>query len=719
MSEAHEHDYDLKKLKKISVRGLTYFVAPRYTYHYLDNEYEDLSLDLFLSYIKGGETVLDLGAHYGIFSLLAARKGAKVQAFEPVPANYQVLNKNVEANGLKVVTHQKAVSDSTGTRTFNIPWASDSAGFFEHPHAETIQKIKVETTSLDEALGAIRVNLMKIDTEGNEISVLEGARKLIAHNKDHLKMFIEFNPEVLRRAGKKPEDLLKIIDDLGFRQYFIHDQERKLQLVRDFDHWESYLGGKDYINIFCLPKSISLDIAVISHTAELGGAELVMISLLDSLKDLGVVPHVLLPEHGALEERLKNSAITYEIIPYRSWARNMAADSAQMNKEDIYNTQAIRMIYNSLIESRPEVVLTNTIVIPWAAVAARAIGIPNVWLIHEFGDKDHGFTFDYPYIEILHTIDRLSDLVITNSKSVHNYVKRGIDSEKVKQIYHSVKIPEGIEQKDKKDTFRISQSFRLALVGRIMPSKGQMDAIRAVKILKDYGYKVELVLVGAKGDKDYVKKIEDFVEQNELKELIHFVDFTNNPYTYVMQSNAVLMCSRNEAFGRVTVEGMLLGKPVIGSNSGGTPEIIKNQETGLLYKPGDPEDLAQKISTLIKNPNKALGMGQKAMEVAKEKFSENGSTLTIYKWLKEVVDQRHEVQPTYLYEKLIKGFSDTYNKLQNLTEQNKEQAESINKYMQHNQALEVQLREIKSSRAWKLARAMQKTSSKIPRKFKG
>ena len=68
-----------------------------------------------------------------------------------------------------------------------------------------------------------------------------------------------------------------------------------------------------------------------------------------------------------------------------------------------------------------------------------------------------------------------------------------------------------------------------------------------------------------------------------------------NMYALREKMSIELMCSNAEPFGRVTVEGMRAGLVVIGSNSGGTRDIIQENVTGLLFKPGDEQDLADKI----------------------------------------------------------------------------------------------------------------------------
>lgn len=87
------------------------------------------------------------------------------------------------------------------------------------------------------------------------------------------------------------------------------------------------------------------------------------------------------------------------------------------------------------------------------------------------------------------------------------------------------------------------------------------------------------------------------------------------------QCDIGLTCSKNEAFGRVTIENQLAGLLVIGANTGGTTEIIKDNETGLLYKEGDYMDLADKIEYAIINKNTMRNIANHGKDNAIDQFS--------------------------------------------------------------------------------------------------
>ena len=81
------------------------------------------------------------------------------------------------------------------------------------------------------------------------------------------------------------------------------------------------------------------------------------------------------------------------------------------------------------------------------------------------------------------------------------------------------------------------------------------------------------------------------------------------------------VCSRAEAFGRVTVEAMKCGVPVIGARAAGTAELIKDGQTGLLYQPGNVGDLADTIEKLISNGEMRARLAEAARRWAHETFS--------------------------------------------------------------------------------------------------
>ena len=193
--------------------------------------WESYELELFRSSIRPGMMVADVGAHVGLYSLVAAAAlggTGRVVAFEPEPANYRLLLRNIESNGFSNISAvRKAVADRSG-----------SLGFYVDPVQSTLHSLRpledgqapsttVETTTLDEFFSTERLDVLKMDVEGAEGSVLAGMRGLIKRNPT-IKLFCEFNPTFLRAAGTDPVAFLRELTAYGFALYEISQSGHQL-----------------------------------------------------------------------------------------------------------------------------------------------------------------------------------------------------------------------------------------------------------------------------------------------------------------------------------------------------------------------------------------------------------------------------------------------------------------------------------------------------------
>jgi glycosyltransferase involved in cell wall biosynthesis len=153
-----------------------------------------------------------------------------------------------------------------------------------------------------------------------------------------------------------------------------------------------------------------------------------------------------------------------------------------------------------------------------------------------------------------------------------------------------------------------------------VPGKGQHDAVAALHLLRTRGLDVELDLVGP-GDPQFVAELHAAAERHGVGDHVRFVGPQGDPIPLVARADVALMCSRMEGLGRVTVEAMKLGKPVVGTAAGATPELIRHGWNGYLYRPGDASDLARRVAALYENREAAREMGQRAKGWANSTFN--------------------------------------------------------------------------------------------------
>lgn len=371
-----------------------------------------------------------------------------------------------------------------------------------------------------------------------------------------------------------------------------------------------------------------------SHTTGIGGAELVLLELVAGLVARGVTVDVVLPGRGVLGRRLEVAGAQTWTARYEWWATLRRSRGAAVRRSG-RNIVGACSILTLLRRLRPDAVVSNTLTIPSAAVAAKVLRIPHVWYLHEFGQKDHGLSFDLGLRSSVRLVDWLSARIIVNSRAIFDEFSRYIPSRKLRIAYCGVDVPDGLPRLSPPP----ERPFRLVLVGNKTPSKGQEDAIRAVGLLRERTRDIRLALVGHSSAK-YALHLGRLARDVRADDVIEFVDFTEDRYRYFQEAHAALMCSRSEAFGRVTVEAMKLGLPVIGANTGGTRELIRDGGTGLLYPYGDARALAERIDQLYRDRGLRERLGRDAREWARATFSSARHTTDVMDVLAEISGPR-------------------------------------------------------------------------------
>ncbi|MBP7148922.1 MAG: FkbM family methyltransferase [Acidobacteria bacterium] len=187
--------------------------------HY-NGYYERDEAALFDSLLRPGSTVLDIGANIGYYAVAAGRKvgDGRVIAFEPVPATYERLCRNLELNRCARVTPVLfAAADSAGERTIYLVDGDPGSSSFG-PRAAGQSVLRVGTRRVDDVLAELgigHVDLVKMDVEGAERVALEGMRGVLGRSRPAILM--EINPPQLRAAGDSPSALLQLLAAYEYR----------------------------------------------------------------------------------------------------------------------------------------------------------------------------------------------------------------------------------------------------------------------------------------------------------------------------------------------------------------------------------------------------------------------------------------------------------------------------------------------------------------------
>lgn len=217
-----------------SIKGMPVSFNRMFQAYMVKGGWEAETTRLFKQLAKEGDTIVDIGANLGYYTLLASKivgDSGKVYAFEPDPTNYKVLSSNIELNGCKnIITEQKAVSDANGKVTLYLD-SKDVGAHTIYKNGKTKKSVTVDSVTLDEYFKGKEypINIIKMDIEGAEMAAIRGMEKIIELN-DDLKIFTEFHLPWIRRAGVLPEYFIaQLLEHYKFSITVIHDYTRHIR----------------------------------------------------------------------------------------------------------------------------------------------------------------------------------------------------------------------------------------------------------------------------------------------------------------------------------------------------------------------------------------------------------------------------------------------------------------------------------------------------------
>ncbi len=317
---------------------------------------------------------------------------------------------------------------------------------------------------------------------------------------------------------------------------------------------------------------------------------------------------------GLLQPELAQRGIVCITLPFNSIVAHRRvtepADVFRTSREDF---AAVRAIARFLEEWSPDLVMTNTIVAPWAAVAAALVGVPHVWFPREYGD-DH--EFQLPRNDVFSDIGLLSDLVVANSRALHDFLAQWIPVEKLTVLYPPVNLEaiRALADEEKlvaPPEFSASPDLRAVCVARIARSKGQHRLLAALAVMRGRGVNAEAVLVGPGTDRD-LDELHAEVARLGLQDVVHLTGELVNPFPYVKVADVGIVVSDSEGFGRSTLEYMALGKPVVAHRAGATVELVEDGVSGILVEPDNVNSLVDALLLYATEPGLREKHGREA-----------------------------------------------------------------------------------------------------------
>ena len=239
-----KHNYNHYKIKDLrtlpSFDGIAEFKFKNFSFNMLNiakddgvvlkylwrDKYENKSLNLWYDITRNDGFCIDVGAHTGIYSIIGGlnKKLPLMVSIEPHFLNYGRLLDNLKINSLSAnYCYLAAASNQNGTIKLDasINTYHTSAGKISEKGAMSVNAIMIDNINFNK-----KVVAMKIDTEGHEYNVLEGAKKTIQTNK----------PDILFEINKESFDLcINLLKKYGYNFYYINEENDKTSLINEFD----------------------------------------------------------------------------------------------------------------------------------------------------------------------------------------------------------------------------------------------------------------------------------------------------------------------------------------------------------------------------------------------------------------------------------------------------------------------------------------------------
>jgi glycosyltransferase involved in cell wall biosynthesis len=336
---------------------------------------------------------------------------------------------------------------------------------------------------------------------------------------------------------------------------------------------------------------------------KIGGAGIWLLNLLGSVDRERLEIKVVLPQGSMLVDKVRElgfEAITVEGMQDRSFDR-----------------AAVSLLLNIFKKERPHIVHTHASLS--ARLAAKMSGAKIINTKHCMDVRKLG-------IKRLAGVclnNWLSDGIVAVSGAVRqNMLDNGADKEKITVVYGGIRPVRELDQEEKslvRQSWGITdQDTVVGIVARLAEVKGHKYFLEAAEIISREKKDIKFIIAGG-GPKE--QELKEQAKRLGIEDKVVFTGFIENIYEILNILDINVISSLSEALCLSLIEGMSIGKPSVGTDTGGVPEVVKDGYNGFLVPAGDPEKLASVILKLIIAPELRQAMGDRGRRLAAESFT--------------------------------------------------------------------------------------------------
>jgi colanic acid/amylovoran biosynthesis glycosyltransferase len=252
---------------------------------------------------------------------------------------------------------------------------------------------------------------------------------------------------------------------------------------------------------------------------------------------------------------------------------------------------------------------------------------------------------NYHYLNNRNKIFKNASKIIAVSDFIKNtLIKQGCNPSKIITHYIGIDVDKFTQKKINVD--KSNEILTILCVGRHTDKKGIIDLLQAIKILKEKKYKFQLKQIG-KGNTEYTDYLKKYVKDNGLSEVVRFLGAVPHAEIEKEFQKADIFClpsctaknGDSEALGLVFNEASAIGLPIVTTNHGGIPEVVKNNYNGILVQEKSPVDLACALIKLLEDNTLRKRLSNNGIDLVNSQFNLKKQTKLLEKIYEMVVDE--------------------------------------------------------------------------------
>ncbi|WNZ27455.1 glycosyltransferase [Leptolyngbya sp. NK1-12] len=362
-----------------------------------------------------------------------------------------------------------------------------------------------------------------------------------------------------------------------------------------------------------------MNILFLDQSGKPGGAELCLLDIATPYRECCLVG---LLADGSFRERLEQQQIPVRVLTTQAIRVRKESDWLEGIRSGIQLLPLIGQI--AQLCRQFDLIYANTQkAFVLGALASLISRKPLVYHLHDILSPDH---FSAVNRQILVTLaNRVAALIIANSSATQAaFIKAGGRPERVHVVYNGFDPQPYQQAKQQRSVLRaalgLEERWVIGHFSRLSPWKGQHVLLEALSHCPEQAM---VLFVGDAlfGEQAYVEQLHQQVQQLGLEQRVQFLGFRADVPELMAACDLVVHSSvAPEPFGRVIVEAMLAGKPVIAAAAGGAMELIEPNQTGWLVPPQDSLQLAAAINQCLQFPEHATTVAHNAKVQASERF---------------------------------------------------------------------------------------------------